>query len=436
MQSKSKLVTMIIALLVSVGLWFYVVTVENPEHTATISGIPVNFTGLDVLNEDQGLIITSGLDTTVALRLTGTRSEISKLEKDNIVITVDVGRITRAQDYTMNYDIDYPPEVKSSAITVDSNFPSHISLTVERAATKTIDVRGELVGGPAEGYTTEEMTFDYAQIVIWGPEEVVEQVDHALVTLERSNFEKTITTYLPYVLIDKEGAPVETDEITCDVEEIEVTLPVVKFKQIPLGVEFIAGGGATANDVVIKDISPETVTISGDPSVLDLVNQINLGNIDLGNVITNGTYEFKILLPNNVKNVSGEETATVEVEIRGLETKTVRLSTVEFAQVPEGFEASAMTQTLQVMIRASSDDIGQITATNVHAIADMSGIGANVGTYTVPLVIEIYGYPDAGVIGTYNAVVSLSEEVIEPPASVEGEEGSDQQTDASDVEGN
>lgn len=422
MQSKSKLVTIIIALLVSIGLWFYVVTVENPEHTATIAGIPVNFTGLDVLNEDQGLIITSGLDTTVMLRLTGTRSEINKLDKDNIVISIDVSRITRAQDYTMNYDIEYPPDVKASAITVDSNSPSHISFTVERAATKKIDVRGELIGGPADGYTTEEMTFDYAQITIWGPEEVVEQVDYALVTLERSNFEKTITTFLPYVLIDKEGAPLETGEITCDVEEIEVTLPVVKFKQIPLNVAFIAGGGATANDVVITDIEPASVTISGDPSVLDLVNQINLGNIDLGNLINRATYEFKILLPNNVKNVSGEESATVEVEIRGLETKTIRLSTVEFAQVPDGFEASAMTQTLQVTVRASSDDIGQITATNVHAVADMSSIGANVGTYTVPLVIEIYGYPDAGVIGTYNAVVSLREEVIEPPAPVEGEE--------------
>lgn len=426
MQSKSKLVTIIIALLISVSLWFYVVTVENPEHTATISGIPVDFTGLDALNEDQGLIITSGLDTAVTLRLTGTRSEINKLDKDNIIITVDVSRITRAQDYTLNYDIEYPPDVKASAITVDSNYPSHISMTVERAATKKVDVRGELIGGPAEGYTTEEMSFDYSQIMIQGPEELVEQVEYALVTLERANFEKTITTFLPYVLFDKEGAPVESGEITCDVKEIEVTLPVVKFKQIPLNVEFIPGGGATENDVVIQQITPSTVTISGDPTVLDMVNQINLGNIDLSNLISEGTYEFNILLPNNVKNVSGEETATVEVEIRGLETKTVRLTTVEFAQVPEGFEAGTMTQTLQVTVRASSDDIGQITASNVHAIADMSGIGANVGTYTVPLVIEIYGYPDAGVIGTYNAVVTLREEVEVPIEPTEDDPDADE----------
>lgn len=42
-------------------------------------------------------------------------------------------------------------------------------------------------------------------------------------------------------------------------------------------------------------------------------------------------------------------------------------------------------------------------------MADLTGISANAGTYTVPLSVEIYGYPDAGVIGSYNAVVSLEE---------------------------
>lgn len=424
MQSKSKLVTLVISLVAAISLWLYVVTVENPEHTATISNIPVTFEGVEELREDQGLIITSGLDATVTLRVTGKRSEVTKLSEDNITLTVDVGRISRAQTYTMNYSIEYPSDVKASSITVDSKLPSSVVLTVESAASKTIDVRGELIGNTAEGYTTEEMSFDYEQIVIQGPAEIVGQVEYALVTLVRENLDKSVTSSLSYTLMNADGEAIESSEITCDVEEIEVTLPVVKFKHVPLNVEFIDGGGATSDNVVINKIEPSTVTISGDASVVDLVNQINLGNIDLSNLVGSGTYEFNILLPNNVKNVSGEETATVSVEIRGLQTRQLRISTIEFAQVPEGLTASAITQTITVTIRAALEDIDNISSTNVHVIADLSGIGSTIGSYTVPLTVEIYGYPNAGVIGTYNAVITLAEEVDEPVEPIENPEES------------
>ena len=228
-------------------------------------------------------------------------------------------------------------------------------------------------------------------------------------TLERSNLEKTVTTTLPYTLMTADGEAVDASEITSDVTEIELTLPVVQFKQVPLSVDFIAGGGATDKDVVYK-ITPDAITVSGDAAALDMVNQI-----DLGNVISSGTYEFNILLPNNVKSISGEEIASVNVEVRGLETKMLRVSNVEFTQVPEGFTATAITQMQQITIRASSDDISKITASNVHAVADLTGISANAGTYTVPLTIEIYGYPNAGVIGSYNAVVSLEEPSVSEP---------------------
>ena len=136
MREKSKIVTMIIALLISIALWFYVVTVKNPETEATITNIPVTFSGMEELNEDRDLIVTSGLDTTVTLRLSGRRSEISKLSEDNITLTVDLTRIARAQTYSMNYTIDYPPEVSASLVTesMSPRITSGLSPTSSRAS--------------------------------------------------------------------------------------------------------------------------------------------------------------------------------------------------------------------------------------------------------------------------------------------------------------
>ena len=57
MQNK-KWLAMLLSLVVSVGIWVYIVTVENPERDQTLYNIPVVFTGEDILREDYDLIIS------------------------------------------------------------------------------------------------------------------------------------------------------------------------------------------------------------------------------------------------------------------------------------------------------------------------------------------------------------------------------------------
>ena len=52
-MKRSKLITMAISLLAAICLWAYVVTVVNPDGDTIISGIPVTFSGQEVLREDQ-----------------------------------------------------------------------------------------------------------------------------------------------------------------------------------------------------------------------------------------------------------------------------------------------------------------------------------------------------------------------------------------------
>ena len=58
MRNK-KILSMLLAVVISLGIWLYVVLVENPEKTATLYNIPVTFSGEDVLREDYDLIIGS-----------------------------------------------------------------------------------------------------------------------------------------------------------------------------------------------------------------------------------------------------------------------------------------------------------------------------------------------------------------------------------------
>ena len=405
---KNRAVSFLIALLCAIGLWAYVVTVVNPEDTTVISNIPVTFYGEEELQQDRSLIITEGADTMVSVEVTGKRADLKKLSPETVSAVVDISRIRSAGEYDLSFEVRFAAELGSMEVNVTGRTPYRVPFTLAKMATKTIEVKGVFNGKVAEGYIAETMSYDHETITIQGPEELVQQVSYAQVILDRTNLDKTVTAELEYTLIDDNGEKVDGSEISCDVKTVKVTLPVVVYKEIPLSVEFIDGGGATTEDVIYT-ISPPTVTISGAESILDGVSKITLGNIDLADIGSSAEFTFPILIPNETKNVSGDETATVNVKIRGVETKTLRVTTIEFINRPKGCEAVSMTQQLQVLVRAKSTDIEKIAANNLRAVADLSEITAP-GTYTVPVTVYVDGYENAGAVGEYTVVALITQE--------------------------
>lgn len=126
------------------------------------------------------------------------------------------------------------------------------------------------------------------------------------------------------MLLDKDGAQVDPTQLTLSADAIEVTMKIVKYKVVPIEVQFTEGGGAKLSDLD-WDYEPKAVTLSGDSTVLDGLNSIQLEPIDLSTLPSNDeTVERAILIPNEAKNVSGEETVSVRITIKGKQIKTLR----------------------------------------------------------------------------------------------------------------
>ena len=209
----------------------------------------------------------------------------------------------------MTYDITLPSAVSASSITRADKTPTSITFTVERQIRKSVEVKGDFSNVRiAEGFMLDSTSFDYDSITVEGPESIVGTIDCAQVTLDRSNVDKTITETVSYVLLDKDGNQVDTSELTLSADAVEVTMKIVKYKVVPLEVEFIDGGGAKAETDVTYTADIQAVTLSGDVTVLDGLNSIQLEPIDLSTLSSNDeTITRTILIPNDVKNVSGQE---------------------------------------------------------------------------------------------------------------------------------
>ena len=407
---SSRILYMIVALIGSVALWIYVRSEVNPYSDPWIYRIPVTFEGEDVLNEDRSLIVLSGADTTVDLHLYGKRLDTATLNRSNIQITVDLSTIRSAGTYSLDYDISFPDSISANAITVRERSPSSVQLTVGKLQTKSIPVKGS-GGSPAEGYLAETMICDPEQITIRGPEDVVKTIDHAEVYLDRDNLERTVNATLDYVLVDADGNVVENDHIFCDVSQIDVELPIVATKEVPLTVELVDGSGATADDAYCT-IEPKSIQISGDAELLKGINQISLGSIELAEVFVQATLPRTIVLPNDTQNLSGVDEAVISVELRGLDTRTIRTTTIDLINEPdtEKYNYTIVSSSLSVVVRGKAAVVEQIYSTNLRVVADLTDY-KEPGQYKVPVKVYVDGYADVGILheSEYTIVVSIAE---------------------------
>ena len=415
-----KWLYMLLALLVSFGMWVYVVTVENPEESRTMSNIPVVFTGEDLLREDYELLITQdNIPSGVSLTFYGKLSDLNKLteNKSEISVNIDVSNIRNAREYPFTYDIydiNLPAAVSAQNVSLVDREPNNVILTVEKLEKKSIQVKVLTEVDIVPGYTADRLVQNYTEIEIVGPKDAVDQVQYAQAVLKRENVDQTINSVLTYQLIDNNGEPIENSEITSDVTEIEVTLPILMYKDVPLEAPVIDGGGATGDDAVIS-IEPSTVRLSADPTVLESIQSIKLSAIDLSSLMTNTDEVTRVItIPEGCSSLSGEQEATVKIQIRNKAIRQMRISKNDFQYtgVPNTLHVESRTSVLPITIRANEDDIDKIEEDNIRVVVDFSNVNLTEAStsMTVPVKIYIDGFSGAGVIGEedYTIVVDIT----------------------------
>ena len=408
--TNSKVFYMILAVMCSIGLWLYIDIIEAPQSTTTVYNIPVTFIGEDRLEED-GLMIISGKNTTVNLQLEGSRTAVSQVNRNNITITVQAyAQINSEGHYSLLYDVDFPSSVASQLRIVSRSIDA-LDVDVVQMTSKTVEIQGKFVGTAAEGARISDTDFEFEQneVTVSGERSLVEQVDHALVTLDVDDLSSTWSGELPIVLVDADGNEVDMTNLTCDITEVYTIFPVQTVKEVPLTVSFTSGAGATSENATAT-IDPETVTISGTPERLDQIESINLGSIDLSQIVTSEVVNMTIPVPEGVSIISGITSAKVTVSMSGLDTRIVQTSDIELINTPEWISnVDLVTQALEVRIRGASDTMKLVQDQDVYVIVDLSTLdeGAE-GTRTLVATVGVRGFADVGAVGEYQVVVNIT----------------------------
>lgn len=405
-----KIFYIIFSIVASIALWVYVSYAEDLDKTLSVSNVPIQYINQDSLTA-KNLVMTNVSNETVTLKFTGKRDVLAKLTNTTVSVTVDLSDVSSGDKgyYQLRYSVNYPSNVASNSVTLTSASTDSVTVIVDNLVSKSVPVEGGNDVKVADGYQAEQMEFSPDTITISGPETTVAQVDHAWVFLRGDNISTTLEQKMQVALMDSSDNQVSSEGLTLSTDTVLVRLPIVMVKEVPLTVNFVYGNSAKAANVKYT-ISPEKISISGDPDVLSGIDSVTLGTIDLTEFSASTTETYNIILPTGVTSVSGETSASVTVLITGLSTAKVTASSISVANAVSGYTAKLITQSLDVTLRGPADDLSLITTADISVTADLTAIGTSTGTFSVPATITVNGYTDVDAIGDYSVSVTITKD--------------------------
>lgn len=398
----------ILAVIVSLGLWFVVNNINDPLETMPFNNIPV-----EILNED--LITNSGkvyeiIDNTgtVNVRVTGKRSVLRYITKENIRAVADMGELT----FMNTVGIEVSSTRNNSELEFKTNIDS-VKLSIEDMKRIQMIINTSTSGDPAEGYIVGSVTPSQNIVRLSGPESLIDQIDHIEAVASIDGYSSDINTNVELKLYDVEGNEIKSNSIKLNISTVNVAVTILATKEVPLEYSITdePEQGYIANGTIMSE--PETVVIAGRKSVLDAVTRIVVSDPALS--LEGKTDDVTSMI--NIKKYlpAGTQLAdsgfsgnvNVKIEVEPIETKELSIPSRNFAvgfgshEKPENLNAAISefedkdNARFRVRISGTKEAVDAVDEESVIGVVDMDkvfdslGIEAwEAGSYTGEIVFD------------------------------------------------
>jgi len=406
-MKDNKKLFMLLSILAAIALWLYVDNLDQSIGTTTVSNIPIEFVGENDVLAARDLMLIKAHNTTVTLELEGQRNIISRLQKKDMRVQVNLGTVTTAGTHSLLYEVIYPDSISRSSVTPKSASIYTVTVEIGQLYRRTVGIHGVIEGEVAEGYSAGDFQFDPNRLEVSGLEQDVQKVAYAQVTMQLDQSKETVVQSLPLELIGYDGEKITGLDLRLSHDSVTATLPISTIKELPLRVDFTESAGSRKS-MVKCNIYPASIVVSGSAASLESLESILLTTIDLSQVAGDETRSVTIPLPADSVNLSGTTVANVIIDFQGVETKTLSTSNIGTSLPSAGYTASVISQSVTVTLRGPEGTLKEVDADHVRVVGDLSEVKNAVGTYTVPAKIYIDGAEDVGAIGSYEITVRIS----------------------------
>lgn len=402
-EKGNRILYLALSLLLAIVFWLYVDDWLGSTTTKELTGIPVEFIGAEDTLPSRGLMLTEGEDTTMDVKLSGPRTVISGLDKNDLIIQVNLTNVTAVGtfSYPWTWDVVIAGNLRDkSGISLEKASLSTVTFQVSPLYSKQVPVSVNVNGEVADGhiYMAERLAADPSVLTLSGKEEDVDQVESARIAVDLTDANATLQREFAYELLDADGNVVENDKIRVSDRRVLVTAPVYIVKDLALKVKFKESPGSREENIR-WDLEYDTITVAGEPASLENVSEILLDEIDLSKVLSDdGLEPLEIGIPAGCVNLSGFTTTKISIRFRGLDTRTFTATNITAVNISEGQIFSKMTNSVDVMLRGPASELDQVTPEDIRIVVDLAEFYSN-GTFSSPAIVLVDGHDQVGAVG-------------------------------------
>ena len=397
----------LVSLLLALVFWFMICEYVDPNTDVSVSNIKIVAQFEDSVPEKEGLGIMTAIEEAVSIRVSGSRDTVALMDPDKITATLDMSNVTKSGEYDLPVKINLGNQnlklVNQSIETVKVRFDTNKVVNIK----VNVDVSGEV----AEGFLLEAPTLLNNFVTVTGPAAIVDTITSAEIKIAQDKFLETSTLTCDYTFVDKDGAEVPKTflKIADDMKTVSVTVPVVKEKTVPLTVNVVNSSGGQDSSFCTVVVDPVTIKITGNEEVLDGINAISLGDIDVAEKKESFETTLNVVLPDGVKNVDGIESAKVSVKFNDdVQSRVFTVSNLQLINLPGGTNAGIAERNIKITVRGISQDIARLTSVELKVVVDAQNKVLPSGSNRMPATLVFPEGYKVGVVGKYQLTVVVS----------------------------
>ena len=301
-----KIINIILALLVSMAAWVFVVYNYDPMTKEKYSGIPITYTGLETL-ANRGYAVAETNHERVDVTLEQKRIDTGNIGSEDISVTADVSQLSSGQN-TVALHVEGPEDTSVSDISLKT-----VTIEIESSDSEDMEISVEYPAASAE---------DDAEPIV---EELSETEATVIATSDRlARVDRVAAVIDPNDLNDK-LKPLTVDLAALDAEGNRVLNVVV----YPQSVSFKAAAGYVREVrlvVPVKDDSDDnyerthtvrnTIVIKGSKDLVNKTGSITADEIDISQYYEDAEIPLTFELPDGIYLEEGYEAPVLKLKVK------------------------------------------------------------------------------------------------------------------------
>lgn len=300
-----NLTAKIIALIIAIVLWFFVMNEQNPAIDSNFT-IPLEITHAP---DPAGYAVERSMDS-VKLKVRGPRSLFAMATERDFKAYVDLSGVTEGK-HSVKIQTILPQGFDLVGVS-----PETVIFDIDKMIKSEFKVELAFSGSPISGVTIGNAKPVVSSVKVEGPSAAVNLVSRVVGYVSLANKESDFSATVPLVAVNSEGKEVSDVKLTPSAVAVDVSMIKGLYKK------FVSVKPIVANDLPVDyllksiRIEPSKIDIFGDQRIVDTLESIETEKISLADIMKPTTKQIKLQLPIGITVTNDMVTVKIDVEAK------------------------------------------------------------------------------------------------------------------------